>query len=293
MSLIDVATLTRRRIADPAAVDAAWAARRRGSIPSDGRLLLIAADHPARGALSVRGTVAMASRSNLLERLAVALSRPGVNGVLGTPDILEDLLLAGLLDGAVVVGSMNRGGIQGAVFEFDDRFTAYDSRTLVSNGLDGGKMLVRICMDDAGTARTLETAGNAVTELARQGLMAIVEPFLSVRTTRGHVQNLLDADSVITAVQIASGLGASSARTWLKIPVVPDMERALDATTLPTLLLGGDPTGTPKETYRTWAKALGHSSAAGLVVGRALLFPADGDIATAVDVAADLVHGGS
>jgi hypothetical protein len=31
----------------------------------------------------------------------------------------------------------------------------------------------------------------------------------------------------------------------------------------------------------------------GLVVGRALLFPPDGDVAAAVDVAAELVHGGA
>ena len=65
----------------------------------------------------------MASRSDLLDRLVTALARPGVDGVLGTPDILDDLLLLGALDGKVVIGSMNRGGLQGASFELDDRFT--------------------------------------------------------------------------------------------------------------------------------------------------------------------------
>ena len=45
--------------------------------------------------------------------------------MLGTPDILDDLLLLGALEGKVVIGSMNRGGLQGAGFELDDRFTAY------------------------------------------------------------------------------------------------------------------------------------------------------------------------
>ncbi len=31
----------------------------------------------------------------------------------------------------------------------------------------------------------------------------------------------------------------------------------------------------------------------GLVVGRALLYPPDGDVAGAVDIAAELVHGGA
>jgi hypothetical protein len=43
----------------------------------------------------------MASRTELLERLCTALDRPGVDGVLGTPDILEDLLLLGRLEGKV------------------------------------------------------------------------------------------------------------------------------------------------------------------------------------------------
>ena len=89
-------------------------------------MLLVAADHPARGALGVRGAgAAMASRSDLLDRLVTALERPGVDGVLGTPDVLDDLLLLGALDGKVAIGSMNRGGLQGASFELDDRFTAY------------------------------------------------------------------------------------------------------------------------------------------------------------------------
>jgi len=295
MTTVDSARLTMRRITEPDAVPAAWAARRHRRAPShDGRLLLIAADHPARGALAVRDDArAMASRPALLDRLATALERPGVDGVLGTPDVLEDLLLAGLLDDKVVIGSMNRGGLQGAVFELDDRFTAYDADTIAAHGLDGGKMLTRIALDDPGTAQTLEASGNAVTALAQRGLMAMVEPFMTVRIDPTRVQNLLDPDSVIDSIHIAAGLGATSAHTWLKLPVVDEMERVLDATTLPCLLLGGDPQGDPSDTYAEWGRALARPSAAGLVVGRALLFPPDGDVASAVDVAADLVHGGA
>jgi hypothetical protein len=295
MTTVDSSRLTARRIAEPDAVPAAWAARRRrSSLSDDGRLLLIAADHPARGALAVRDDArAMESRPALLERLATALERPGVDGVLGTPDVLEDLLLAGLLEDKVVIGSMNRGGLQGAVFELDDRFTAYDADTIAAHGLDGGKMLTRIALDEPGTAPTLEASGAAVSALARHGLVAMVEPFMTVRATPNRVQNLLDPDSVIASIHIAAGLGATSARTWLKLPVVDEMARVLDATTLPCLLLGGDPNGDPADTYAEWGRALDHSSAAGLVVGRALLFPSDGDVASAVDLAVDLVHGGA
>ena len=126
-----VADLTEVRAREPGRIASAWATRhRRPLVGADGRLLVVAADHPARGALGVRADgMAMASRSDLLERLATAVARPGVDGVLGTPDILDDLLLMGALEDKVVIGSMNRGGLQGASFELDDRFTAYRAAT--------------------------------------------------------------------------------------------------------------------------------------------------------------------
>jgi hypothetical protein len=289
---VEVADLTEIRVREPRRIHDEWASRHRRSVAGeDGRLLVVAADHPARGALGVRADgAAMASRTELLARLTTALSRPGVDGVLGTPDILDDLLLLGALEDKVVIGSMNRGGLQGASFELDDRFTAYRASDIAAFGLDGGKMLTRICLDDPGTVATLESSAAAVTRLAELGLMAMIEPFLSVRRD-GRVTNLLDPDSTIKSVHIASALGAPSAHTWLKLPVVDDLPRVMDSTTLPTLLLGGDPHGDPHETYAAWGRALDLPAVRGLVVGRALLFPPDGDVAAAVDIAAELVHG--
>jgi hypothetical protein len=153
-------------------------------------------------------------------------------------------------------------------------------------------MLTRIDLDDPGTVATLEASAQAVTELADRRLMAMVEPFWSTHHD-GRVTNLLDPDSVIKSIHVAAGLGATSAYTWLKLPVVDDLPRVMEATTLPTLLLGGDPTAAPEETYASWGKALTLPSVRGLVVGRALLFPPDGDVAGAVDHAAALVHGGA
>jgi hypothetical protein len=271
--------------------EAAEARRRRPVLAPGGRLLLIAADHPARGALGVRGApTAMADRYELLERLVLALSRPGVDGVLGTADVLEDLLLLGALEGKVVIGSMNRGGLAGASFELDDRFTGYDADSVAASRYDGGKMLCRIDLADPGTASTLQGCARAVTDLARHGLMAMVEPFVS-RRVDGKVRNDLSAEAVATSVAIASGLGATSAYSWLKLPVVPDMAAVMAATTLPTLLLGGDPDGDPGETYAEWEKALALPGVRGLVAGRTMLYPQDGDVTGAVDVAAGLVHG--
>jgi DhnA family fructose-bisphosphate aldolase class Ia len=274
----------------PAAIaEAAARRRRRPLLGPSGRLMIIAADHPARGALDVRGvTGAMANRYGLLDRLVAALARPGVDGVLATPDVIEDLLLLGALDDKVVIGSMNRGGLHGAAFEIDDRFTAYDTPAIARMGLDGGKMLCRIALDDPATASTLEACGNAVTSLAAEGRIAMVEPFLSQRVP-GKVVNDLSTAAVVKSVAIASGLGATSAYTWLKLPVVDGMDEVMAATTLPAVILGGDPAGAPERMYDTWAKALALPGVRGLVVGRSLLYPPDDDVAAAVDAAVALL----
>jgi DhnA family fructose-bisphosphate aldolase class Ia len=264
--------------------------RRRELFGADGRLMIVACDHPARGALAASGRpTAMNDRRDLLERLATALARPGVDGLLATADIAEDLLLLGALEGKLVFSSMNRGGLQGASFELDDRRTGYDVQGTIDARFDGAKMLTRIDLDDPGTVATLEQCGQAVTELNRAQLIAMVEPFLS-RRVGGKVVNDLTADAVIKSVHIAQGLGASSAYTWLKLPVVAEMERVMAATTLPTLLLGGDPDGSPDETYAAWQAALALPSVRGLVLGRTMLYPADDDVAKAVDTAVSLVR---
>jgi len=280
--LRDIVTIRATRPGDIAA--AAAARRRRESLVGEsGRLMIIAADHPARGALRVGGDpMAMADRGELLRRLAVALQRPGVDGFLGTPDIVEELLLMGALEDKVVIGSMNRGGLAGTAFEIDDRFTGYDAAAIAAAGLDGGKMLCRIEPEDLATARTLEACAQAVNELAGHRLMAMVEPFISHRVD-GRVRNDLSTEAVIRSATVAAALGRTSAYTWLKLPVVEDMERVAAASSLPLLLLGGEASVDDTETFDRWRRALKLPTVVGMVVGRALLYPPDGDVAGAVD----------
>ena len=287
----DIDTLLEARMNRPAAIAAAAAARRRPATLAGehGKLMIIAADHPARGALRAGADpFAMGNRIDLLDRIRAALARPGVNGVLGTPDILEDLLLLGALDDKVVIGSMNRGGLAGTAFELDDRFTAYDAASIAAAGFEGGKMLLRIDPDDAGTVSTLESCGRAVSELAAHKRMAMVEPFISHRAD-GRVRNELTADAMVRAMTVAAGLGRTSAYTWLKVPIVNDMERVMAATTLPALILGGEVSAEPEAAYAQWSKALALPTVQGLVIGRSLLYPPGGDVAGAVDRAVGLL----
>ena len=286
----DLHQLVRTRVESPGAIAEAAARRTRpASLLNDrGRLMMIAADHPARGALRAGdNALAMADRVELLDRLVLALSRPGVNGVLGTPDILEDLLLLGALDGKVVVGSMNRGGLAGTAFEIDDRFTAYDAASIAAAGFEGGKMLTRIDADDHATAPTLAACANAVSDLAGHRLMAMVEPFISHRVD-GRIRNELTVEAMTRAMTVAAGLGNTSAYTWLKVPIVEEMERAMAATTLPAVILGGE-VSDPDKAFASWSKALALPTVVGLVIGRSLLFPPNDDVAGAVDAAVSLL----
>ena len=283
--------LAETRARRPEAIAEAAAARRRPQSPlgDAGTTMIIAADHTARGMVGAgRRPQAMEDRAELLERVCLALSRPGVDGVLGTPDILEDLLLLGALDGKVVFGSMNRGGLAGAAWEIDDRFTAYDAATIAAMGFEGGKMLTRIALDDPATAATVEACARAVSDLARHRLVALVEPFMSHKVD-GRVRNDLSTEAAIRASLIAAGLGATSAYTWLKVPVVAEMERVAAATSLPTVLLGGEVREDQDAMFEEWRAALRLPNVVGLVVGRSLLFPPDDDVVAAVDTAVGLL----
>ena len=289
---LDFEALRETRAANPGALAEIYAKRKRRSVvEGDGRLFIIAADHPARGALSVGNDAdAMSNRYALLERLAIALSRPGVDGVLGTPDIIDDLALLGLLDNKLVVGSMNRGGLKGASFEMDDRFGAYNIAAIKRDGLDFAKTLTRINLEDAGTADTLEATARAIDQAAAASVPIMLEPFMS-KWVNGAIKNDLSTEQTVLSVAITAGLGNSSAQSWLKLPVVENMERVMEATTLPTLLLGGDPVGDQDKTFEAWGKALTLPGVRGLVVGRSLLYPHDSNVEAAIDTAVKLVHG--
>jgi len=268
------------------------AARRlpaRSLLGEHGRLMVIAADHPARGALRAgERPLAMAHRADLLDRLCLALSRPGVNGVLGTPDILEDLLLLGALEDKVVIGSMNRGGLAGTSFEIDDRFTAYDAGSIAAAGFTGGKMLIRIDPEDPATAAALQACAAAVSELAAQRLIAMIEPFIS-RRADGKIRNDLTPEAMIRAITVASGLGRTSAYTWLKVPYVEDMERVMAASTLPALILGGEVSPDQNAVMAAWRQTLQLPTVRGFVIGRSLLFPPDDNVAAAVDAVVEML----
>ena len=285
--------VTEIRATDPDRIGRALAQRPRADLSGAGRLMVIACDHPARGALGAgERPLAMADREDLLRRCMTALSRPGVNGFLGTAEIIEDLTLLGALDGKLVWGSMNRIGLQGASFEMDDRFGAYDADGIEASHLDGGKMLTRINYADPASAATLEASAKAIDSLSERGLNAMIEPFISRWEDDGRIVNDLSEEAVIRSISIAQALGRSSAHTWLKLPCVSDpvsMRRVMASTSLPSLILGGEVSTDPEATRASWAAALELPNVRGLVVGRSLLYPGNDDVEAAVDAAVALL----
>ena len=281
------------RVFHPESLRRALADRPRRSVAGhDGNLMILAADHTARGMLAVGDDpLAVADRRTLLANLLRGLSVPGVDGVMASADILEELAWLGALDGRLAFGTINRGGIKGARWELDDRVTAYDADHIASAGLDGGKLLLRIEFTDPGVARTIEMCGAVTTALSDQRLLCMVEPLPYLTDAQGRAHLDTRDEELIRVVAIASGLGSSSAYTWLKIPATPRMAEVAAATTMPILLLGGDPGEHWQAVVDGWEQAMRQPNVRGLIPGRALLYPHGGDIERIVATAAGIVHG--
>jgi DhnA family fructose-bisphosphate aldolase class Ia len=278
-------------------------ARRRAVAP-DGRLVILAADHPGRQSLRILDDpIAMADRHALLARILRVLSHPGIDGFMSTPDLVEDLLiLAGLvrerggqspIDERLLIGCMNRGGLPGTAWELDDRFTAFTTRRLAVLGMDGGKFMVRLDPTDRGSLATLEGCVRAVTELAEAGLLAFLEP-LPVVMEGGAYKVQRTAPALAAAVSAASAWGASSLYTWLKLPTCPDFARVAAATTLPLVILGGEAVGDPRPVLDDLQRGMrAGSNVRGAMIGRNVLYPGVEDPRAVAAAVAAVIHDGA
>ena len=282
------------RVNSPVSLQKALKNRSRRTVAGkDGKLMLLAADHTARRIIAAgNNPTAIADRYCLLDKLIRALAVSGVDGVMASADILEELAWLGALEEKVAIGTMNRGGIIGASWELDDRLTAYDDQHIKSMGLDGGKTLLRIDESDPAVARTIEMVAQVTTQLADLELVSMIEPLPYIKNVDGRAVLDPSEEKLIKVVSIASGLGSSSAYTWLKIPAPANPEKVAAATSCPILLLGGDPGSNWEEVFAKWEKALSVPNIRGLVPGRALLYGEDLDVEAAVSRAAKLVRKG-
>ena len=297
-----VARLTELRVADPDwPLRAAQERKRREQLTRDGRLNLLAADHPARRVTGVGSDpIAMCDRHDYLARVVRALMSDAVDGVMATMDIIEDLLSldallreAGgqsLLDYKLLIASLNRGGLAGSVWEMDDPMTGATAATCAEWELDGAKVLMRLCDDEPASLKTLLACAQAVNETNALKLPMFLEPLPVVETESGF-KVVKTAEALAKIVGVASALGDSSRYLWLKLPYCENYEVVARATTLPILLLGGESVGDAAPLLREIAAGMAAgANVRGALVGRNVLYPGDEDPLAVAEAAGRIIH---
>ncbi len=279
--------------------------KRKRKITEDGFLVLLAADHPARGVLaSPDNPVGMADRLEYLGRVLRVATSPYVDGIMATPDIIEDLVLidrifkeAGMkpfLEDKILVGSMNRSGIYGTVFEMEDRMTSYRVEDLVDYNLDAGKILFRL---ETGrysrySIQTMSYAAEEIRKANRYNLPIFIEPLPVYRESENEPYKvMMRPEELAKVINIASALGGSSARLWIKVPYLEGFNRVARSTTLPILILGGESPGDPTYAIENVSKALASApNVRGSLVGRNVLFPGRDDPRAIARAIYEVVH---
>jgi hypothetical protein len=276
--------------------------RRRSRLTLDGKLVVLATDHPGRRVTDLPGDpLGMGDRHSYLARALRVLTTPGCDGIMGTTDFMEDLLVinalirelgcASLLDDKVLIGCMNRGGHAGVEGEIDDRFTSFTAKQLKYMNFDGGKLMYRLDATDQHSIKVISDCAQAITELHREGLYAFLEPMSVQRKREGGYETIKTVDALVRDVGAASALGESSARTFLKISYTEGYERVAKATTLPILMLGGPPRENPTSTLNDFANGMkAATNVRGVMVGRNVTFASREDPRAVAAAVCGIVH---
>jgi hypothetical protein len=277
--------ITEVRVENPELVVAESARRRRrGRLTLDGRLVILATDHPGRRVTGIPGDpLAMGDRHSYLARALRVLLAPGCDGIMGATDFMEDLLILNclvresggpsLLDDKVLIGCMNRGGHAGVEGEIDDRFTSFTACQLKRLNFEGGKLMYRLDPADERSIKAVSDCAQAVTELYRAGLHAFLEPMSVKRKPDGGYDTVKTVEALARDAGAAACLGESSARTWLKLSYTEGYEQVARATCLPILMLGGAPRENPCPTLREFAAGMrAGANVRGTMVGRNVTF---------------------
>lgn len=293
--------ITDIRIGDPDIItQIAQKRKQRKKIAPSGNLNIVAADHPARGSIAVGDDpFAMADRHDLLARLVYVLQSDWIDGVLGSMDLLEELLVlhdlmgksgAGLLDEKVMIASLNRGGHPGMAWELNDPITGTDAETCQHMNLDAAKMLLRIDSESRDSLETLLACVHGVKEMSSKKLPVFLEP-LPVKKENNQYMVIKDPGLLAKLVSVTTALGNTSKYIWLKLPFTENFEKVVKATTLPIMILGGGKSSDIKEVLTDLDAALnsGHQ-VRGAMFGRNLLFPDAVDSRSLADAIGQLVH---
>lgn len=294
------ARLTEIRVNDPdCAFRAALSRERRTKLTLDGKLNILAADHPARRVTGAGGNpLGMSDRHDYLARIVRVLMGGSVDGVMATMDIIEDLLILDVsghdsfLKDKLLIASLNRGGLAGSSWEMNDPMTGATPAACAAWKLDGAKILMRICDDEPDSLKTMMASAAAITELNALGIPTFLEPLPVIKSEKGY-KVIKNAEALAKIVGVASALGDSSRLLWLKLPYCENYEVVARATTLPILLLGGESAGDPTGYLREVSAGMAASAnVRGALAGRNVLYPGDDDPLAVAEAVGGIVHHG-
>jgi DhnA family fructose-bisphosphate aldolase class Ia len=279
----------------------ALARKRRSRLTKDGKLTILAADHPGRGVTRLGDDLfKMGNRQEYMGRIVRVLTASAFDGFMSTADMVEDLFILdylvqegggpSFLDDKVLIGCMQRGGVAGVVGELDDRFGSYNAESLHRFRLDGGKMMFRFVPDDERTLWQIDYCAKAITALNQYDLVPFVEP-LRMDYVDGKWVSKNTADELVKLAGVIAGMGDSSRHTWMKLPYCEDFRRVTMATTMPILMLGGPSKEDPRPTYNNFCAGMAaRSNVRGALVGRNVSFPGPEDPAAVAQAISDIVH---
>jgi DhnA family fructose-bisphosphate aldolase class Ia len=279
----------------------AKARKRRTKLTTDGKLTVLAADHPGRGVTAIGSDpFRMGDRHQYIGRILRVLTSTEFDGFMSTPDMIEDLLIVdyllqeaggpSFLDERVLVGCMQRGGVAGVVGELDDRFGSYTAHSIAQFNLDAGKMMFRFVPDDERTLWQIDYCAKAVAELNSYNLVPFVEP-LRMDYVDGKWVGKNTADELVKLVGVIGGFGDSSRYTWMKLPYCDDFRRVALATSQPILMLGGPSREDPCQTYQDFISGMSaRSNVRGCLVGRNVSFPGAEDPGAVAYAINQIVH---
>lgn len=293
--------ITDLRVEDPESIiNIAQKRQKREKIAPSGKLNIVAADHPARGSIAVGDDpFAMGDRHDLLARLVYVLQSDLMDGVLGSMDLLEELLVLhelkkengkGFLDGKAMIASLNRGGYPGAAWELNDPITGTDAATCRQMNLDGAKMLFRMDPGSNDSLKTLMECVRGIRDMSSENLPIFLEP-LPVEKADKSYKVIKDANLLAELVSVTAALGNTSRYVWLKLPFTKNFEKVVRATTLPIVILGGGKSSNISEILTNLDSALhaGHQ-VRGAMFGRNLLYPDAVDSLNLSNAIGQLVH---
>jgi len=273
--------------------------------PWNSFLVIIAADHPARNVTNVGDNeIAMANRWEYLGRILRILILKQIDGIMATPDIIEDLFILNhifrknhgksFMDNKILLGCINRGGLSGSPYEMYDPVTAYNVDDIKKFNLDGAKIMLRLDLKTVKakySQKTLEICAEVIRKCNEKKIPVFIEP-LPVHLDENHKYRVnRDVKELVKTVGVATALGGSSLNLWLKLPYVDNYELVALSTTNPILMLGGESTGNPIDMMEKFQKGMSAGkNIRGCLVGRNILYPGlDDPYAVALGVS-EIIH---